>query len=161
MSKHALDSRLVPQIAALAHACWRASRRADGWKRGRFDPDRRTHDAMGAFDRLTPEDRELIAIAVESSEMSRLLAELVDLPRGPERPFTTRELRRGQPVGLANGVRIDQPGVSARAIGRVHAWESQPGSVFPRSITVHWPGGALTRHAPLDRDLRRVDPSLS
>ncbi|MGD9691168.1 MAG: hypothetical protein AB7K52_15875 [Phycisphaerales bacterium] len=161
MSKPALDSRLVPHIAALAHACWCASRRAEGWKRGRFDPESRTHDALRAFERLMPEDRELIATAVESGEMPRLLAELVDLPRGPERPFTTRELRRGQPVGLAADVRVDQPGISRRDIGRVHGWESQAGSVFPRSISVRWPGGDITRHAPLDRDLRRVDPSLS
>ncbi len=152
---------LIQTVAAAAHACWCHALTADGWALapvGASDPTARRHDGLRGYADLDLADRELIELAIGASDVPAMLAQLVDLPRGPARRLVLKELRVGLAVRLSDGVDISQPELAAEDVGGVANWARQPGSCFPRSIDVRWPSGLVTRHFPLDGDLARVEP---
>jgi hypothetical protein len=127
--------------------------RHQGWSTGeRWDPDRRTHDALVPFERLGEEDRQTVLAAVRLEKLQERLAGMVDYPRGPERPLVIAEMKMGLRV-LADS---SAPNIPA-PMGRVIGWETSPSSGGLELVRVRWENGQVTRHAPLARELRRVE----
>jgi len=158
------DTVLATRIAAIAHDCWRRAAQArSGGQQSPIGNSRRRSPAARvgvAFSRLPAQERELVRLAIASLDIPHVLAQAADVPRGPSRPLCLRELRRGLRVAPAEHVGIDIPGLTENSVGIILDWSRRPGSCFPAEIRVGWPGGIVTRHQPLDADLRRIGPPL-
>lgn len=147
----ALASTVI-ELAAVAHRLWCEDMVTDGWRHGpRFDEAERTHDALVPFDQLGRHDRRHAVLAVECSGIAERLADLIDHPRGPDREFTTEEMRTELPVTLS-----PRQGEAAPAErGAIVSWETDEGGDL-RLIRVRWSDGDLSEHHPAARELRRV-----
>lgn len=148
---------LTEDLARLAHECWRRRMAAEGWVFGpAYDEVSRRHDALVPWEQLGRWDREEARLAVESLELERLLAEELDYPRGPDRPFTPEEMRAGIRVAWAEGIAQDiaAPGAGPRC-GVIESWETDRSGRLTM-LRVRWEDGSLSEHLPSERDLRRV-----
>jgi hypothetical protein len=138
---------VIGDLARVAHEYWRERLEREGWRYGeRFDPARRTHDALVCFDRLSAADRDQARLAVEAEHLPAQLARLIDYPRGPARPFTLEEMTRGRSVQLEG---------DEGATGRIESWESDENGL--QLIRVRWPDGALVEYAPQEQALLRPE----
>lgn len=158
-----MDHADVMLLAAVAHRCWCASMAEGGWHPGGYDPQRRTHDALVAFEHLPDRDRRATCQAIEALELDRMLAGAVEYDRGPCREFVLGELRPGLPVVWADSDPAPPsaphrgPGEQdASDRGVVESWEVDPGTGGLALIRVRWASGELSEHYPSERELRRV-----
>ena len=147
------------RLAIIAHELWCDRQRAQGWPYAdRYDPARRTHDALVPWDRLGEPDRRAARMGVRLEGVEDLLAESIEYTRGPARVFTPEEMRVGQRVAYVEGIRAAEPGRDIlNERGRVVSWEVDPCTGGLAFLRVQWDDGTLAEHYPSERELRRVD----
>lgn len=153
-----MDSRDLPtgmppadflhKLADAAHEAWRQRMLADGWTHGSvYNAEAHIHDALVPFLALDEDDRDTALLNAEGLELEERLAKAVDYPRGPDRPFTRREMKNGLAVeDVADGTR-----------GQIISWTTHPRTGRLELIRVKWPDGEISEHAPAERTLRRVE----
>lgn len=147
---------ITRDLARIAHALWCRKMVACGWMYGEtFSPEKRTHDALVPFDRLSLHDQNNAVLIIQSEGFESKLERAIDYPRGPDRQFIPSEMRVGLPVGWAAGVKLADPlRDPSTEIGTIDSWEIKSGELSV--IRVRWPGGELLEHIPSLRDLRRL-----
>lgn len=170
--------RVVEQVAKAGHACWRA-RRAQARVQARTGGPSQEHEteANGSdfvdadstvpstadvpFSKLSPADREYLCRVIIDDDLLRTIADSVWFPEGPDRPMPVRDLYIGKPIAFrAESEPTTALPADPTDLGAILSWEPEPGSVFPRSITVRWNNGEVTTHSPFTFELRLVDEAL-
>jgi hypothetical protein len=147
------------ELARLAHLFWCGRMLRDGWRYAdRYDAVLRTHDALQPFERLDARDKQNARSIMELEAFASRLAEALDYPRGPDRPFEADEMRIGLRVGWASYVRLADRDASTQ-VGVVESWELDADTKELTLLRVRWEAGDLTEHSPDERDLIRLDPS--
>jgi hypothetical protein len=144
-------------LARIAHTLWCRRMTQEGWNAGpTYDPVLKTHDALVPFDRLKAADRRNAVNFVVAEDLEQRIARGMDVPRGPEREFTTEDMRVGLQVGWADDVSLaDQSRDPRTEIGTVESWETVGEQLV--LIRVRWPGGELLEHIPVEQELRRIE----
>lgn len=144
----------LKHLAAAAHEVWRGRMLAEGWKPGkRFDADARTHDALVPFRELGYDDRWAAVEAVAGFDGEDELAELIDYPRGEDRPLTLADMKVGLRVMPGWCPAIDAP---PAARGRVVSWRTRPGTRRLGWVRVRWDDGHEDTHVPAAYSIRRA-----
>ena len=129
--------------------------RRDGWHASdTFDAQKRAHDALVPFERLSRRDRRSLRIAVIAEELKLNLADVVEYERGPDRVFLVEEMSVGLRVGMAP---TDEPSHRDDVPGVVVDWAVDPATRELESIQVRWDDGDVTHHHPDVRELRRLE----
>lgn len=145
-------SPTILKLAAIAHELWREQMLRDGWKHGpAFDRERRTHDALVPFERLSPQDRRHACLGIECAELERQLVFTIVYQRGPDREFAAEELRPGLEVGLCDPA---QPDGLSGIRGVVERWQADAQGELV--IFVRWSTGELSEHLACERELVRL-----
>ncbi|MBX3377507.1 MAG: hypothetical protein KF678_10955 [Phycisphaeraceae bacterium] len=145
------------ELARLAHHFWCRKMLRGGWTYAdRYNAAMRTHDALQPFDRLDARDQRTVQLIVTAEGFADQMADVVDYPRGPNRPWTAEELHPGFKVGWAPHIRLPEGEASAQ-VGVVESWEVDPVSRELVQLSVRWPSGDLTEHLPDEGDLIRLD----
>lgn len=128
--------------------------RSDGWKFGtQFDGQRRMHDALRPFDELADADRAALRVCLQDDSVLDGIADAVSYPRGPARPFTATELRKGLRVGF---VEDDGTLNESEPLGRVSGWTFDAADIV-ETVSVVWDDGEESIHANAEGELYRVD----
>jgi hypothetical protein len=150
------EPKLIEMVAAAAHRQWCERMAAEGWHRARaFQEHLREHDALVDFSELSPEDR-FEALDAARSALETLTDELC-YPRGPDRPFSVIELRKGLKVMPGRNVEIQ--GCGPDAIGVIEDWSVDPATGRVRTVMVRWPSGDTIEHESEMGELKRVAPA--
>lgn len=145
------DGLLLQRVAAVAHDCWRARRREEGWSLGPgYDPNAKLHDALRSFDDLPERDQKMALMSVRVEQIMSTLASAIDYPRGPDRPFYLDEMQEGRPVALAPR---DPSG--PRRLGAIVGWEVVDGELAV--IRVRWEDGGVDDFDPWLQALARPE----
>ncbi len=154
-----IDEDAIMELAKVAHLFWCGRMIRAGWKYGQmYDPTLRTHNALQPFDRLDLRDKRAARIILETEEFGERLAEVIEYPRGPDRPFIAEEMKIGLRVGWADHVRLADRDSQAQT-GSIASWELDPHTKELTLLRVLWQPGNLTEHHPDEGDLVRLDPS--
>jgi hypothetical protein len=147
---------LLTDLARVAHELWRRAMKADGWKRGAFSPERRTHDAMVPYDELPRPDRLALHLRLVVNELANRLVETVEYPRGADRPFVIEEMQRGLEVALSDEFGPARLGdVHEKHRGKVESWEVGTDGELSL-ITVRWGDSEVVSYDPWERALTRA-----
>jgi hypothetical protein len=125
----------------------------EGWRSGRYQPDRLTHDALIPFDELSRADRLALDLNVTANELAERLIATVDYPRGPDRPFTIDDIKQGVRVALSCGLRLTRAELGHDQ-GEIVSWEVSNGDLA--LITVRWDDGEMASYNPWERALVRI-----
>jgi hypothetical protein len=142
-----MNDELLRRVAAVAHDCWVAQMRSDGWSYGRtYDADRKLHSAMTAFDELTDDDQRSAMLCARVENLPSTLAGALDYPRGPSRPFFLHEMREGRRVAATHDRRL---------VGAILGWEVADGALD--TIRVRWDDGAIDEFDPWEQALSRPE----
>lgn len=145
----------LEQFASMAHDLWRDRMRINGWRYGPvFDLSLRTHDALRAFEELSPTDQQHAREATRASGAIELLSACINYPRGPEAPTPLNDLGPRARVRLIQTDRIEGIKVGARDIGIVQEVIREAGRAV--RVVVQWPSGDRTLHTEADGDLALV-----
>jgi hypothetical protein len=141
------NDELLRRVAAVAHDCWVAKMRSDGWLYGpAYDADRKAHSAMAPFDELSDDDQRSALLCARVEELCSTLAGAMDYPRGPDRPFFLHEMREGRRVALKHDRRL---------AGAIVGWETKDGALD--TIRVRWDDGAIDEFDPWEQALSRPE----
>lgn len=144
------QSTLEWKLARLAHEEWCARMKNEGWRQGTtFDAEEHLHDALVPFDELSPADRRSVYIGIVASDITELVYQACDYPRGETRELTTADVRTGARVQ-----HTDEPS----EFGHIETWQEDPN--FPGAlnwIRVRWDSGEVIEHAAPEREIRLVD----
>jgi hypothetical protein len=78
-----MSDELLRRVAAVAHDCWVAQMRSEGWSyRPSYDADRKLHSAMTPFDELSDDDQRSAMLCIRVENLPSTLADAMDYPRG-------------------------------------------------------------------------------
>ena len=142
-----VNHELLRRVAAVAHDCWVAQMRSDGWSYGpSYDAERKLHNAMTAFDELSDDDQRTAMLCARVEELGSTLAGAMDYPRGPSRPFFLHEMREGRRVVLTHDPQL---------AGAIVGWEAADGALD--TIRVRWDDGAIDEVNPWEQALARPE----
>src|SRR5690606_14892647 len=126
---------------------WVAKMRSEGWSYGPdYDADRKLHDAMAPFDELSDDDQRSAMLCARVEELRATLADAMDYPRGPDRPFFLHEMQEGRRVAARNDRRL---------VGAIVGWEEADGALD--TIHVRWDDGATEEFNPWEQALARPE----
>lgn len=127
------------ELARVAHKCWCERMVRAGWVGGpRFQPEKKIHDAIKPFARLSRIDQRQAILGVRVADATDMLAGSIDYLRSPATELGPRDVRIGSEVLLAQS-----PSRRGVVVG-LDADPDWPGCLL--SIRVRWPSGEVTAH---------------
>ena len=139
-------------IAREAHEAWCRRMIEQGWSAGkRYDEKKKMHDALVPFDRLPQPVRGYLIETMRVEEMEATLADLVEHPRGPDRPLSIDEVRVGLPVTFVYGKR--DKGVPP--VGKIASWTTDRYGGL-ELVSVRWEDGEVMEYMAHEGSVRPV-----